>query len=172
AYDEYSQSRAGMEGRLQQWAHYVDRYRGQWKDADDDTPFADMNPPRIARMIDIHTARTLQTIIPDRSRLDFFAFGPETSYEGEPVDPLTEKYGLAAANAIRNDLINGRFIENLKKALWDLFSLGNCVMMPTWELSIQYRYAKQPNPEYDPAQPFTVDNVDGQFMFTPVQPEI
>ena len=164
AYDEYSTSRSQMEPLLSKWAHYTNRFLGEWQDADDDTPFADMNHPKIARMIDIHVARVLQTIIPDRSRLDFFAFGSETDYEGQPPDPLTEKYGAAAANAIRNDLITGRFVEEIKKALWEFFALGNCVMMPTWDLSIQYRYRRVPNPALEePDVFFTPDGLAYKF---------
>src|SRR5690606_15781131 len=182
--DEYSTSRAQCESLQAKWAHYVERFMGEWNDADDDTPFADMNHPKIARMVDIHVARVLQTVIPDRSRLDFFAFGPEADYEGQPPDPLTEKYGEAAANAIRNDLINGRFVSEIKKALWDLFVLGNCVLMPTWDLSIQYRYRRVPNPAIEEGLakgevfftpdglPYRLDLVDGGYTPTLIDPEI
>lgn len=189
-WQDYSTGKSGKAERDHKWDTYMLRYRGKFQDASDDSPFAGLNPPKIARIIDIHVARTLQVLIPDRSRMDFFQFVPEDEYTGQAPDPLTVQYGEAAANAIRNDLICGHFVRDLKRALYDYFMFGNMVMLPVWEQSIQYKFTKQPNPEYqqwvmensamvamaaarnEPIPATRMNDVDGEITFTPINPYI
>lgn len=171
-FDEYSTSRAQMEPLLKRWEQYTKRFRGEWEDGADDAPFGAINYPRIARMVDVHIARVLQTVIPDRMRMDFFAFEPEASYEGDMPSPDDEAYARAATNGVRNDMINANYAREVKDALWSGFVKGNAVMLGSWDLDIQYRYRRVPNPEFDPENPFRVDMVDGKPVVTPIQPEI
>lgn len=172
AWNTYTNSRGQMEDRLRQWSDDLQRYRAAWRDGADDTPFMDLYSPKIARIVDIHVARTMQGLFPDRMRMDFFTFSPETDYMGEPVDPAVMEYAQAAENGVRNDMINGRFVPEMKTNLFNLFATGNFYAMLTWEMRLQYRYTRVPNPEYDPEVPYRVDMVKGKPVVTPIEPEI
>lgn len=172
AWNEYVLSKGQMAPTHRKWDEYNLRYRSKWKEAEDTTPFSEINPPKIARMIDIHVARTTQGVIPDRSRLDFFQFVPETDYEGEPPDPNAVEYAQAAMNGVRNDMIKCGYVRTTKDSIKDYFMLGNAVQLATWDLKIQYRHKRVPNPKYDPMNPFVEEIVDGEVVKTAVSPEI
>lgn len=176
--DSYTQSKSAMEDRLALWRSDEQRFHaeaatlkqnGEW--------FENHNPPKAARLIDIHKARMFTSIFPDTHRLDFFRLTPDSEQpEGTMPNEQDAEYARMAEIALRNDLINGKFIQQADDCLTDKFIFGNAYLLSVWELDIQFRYEWVDNPEYNPQLPpeqnVKLDIVDGVEVPTPIQPKI
>lgn len=176
-YNSAKESQSAIGERLETWRQDEQRFFSEKKVLDDDNWFSRINPPRGARIIDMHKARMFQSTIPDTHRLDFFNLTPEAEqFEGQLPDEQDAQYAEMATIAVRNDLINGRFMDDYDDALTDYYVFGNMYLMPVWELSIQFRFENAPNPEYDPNLPPEMnvrkDILDGVEVLTPIRPTI
>lgn len=174
-----TEAKSLMSDRLEVWYQDEERYHGERRKlASDDEWFTSINPPRGARIIDMHKARMLQAVVPDTHRMDFFELTPEAEQpDGQMPNEQDTEYAEQATRALRNDLINSYFIyEDLDPGLTDLFVFGIMYFLPVWELDIQFRYEDQPNPEYNPMLPpeqnVRVDIVDGEQVLTPIRPTV
>lgn len=168
------------------WEFYQERYDAGKSQKGRTSPVDKLDPPKLARIIDLHTARTMQAVIPDRQRMDFFDFIPDSdNFSKDFMQTPQEIYQYAeqAKHAVANDLIDGDFSNEWKMFLRDYFMFGNGFLRPVWDLNIEYRFDRVPNPDYIPWQPnpenpeetdpnFREDIVNGQPVLTPIEPEI
>lgn len=170
--DVYVRSKGAMADRRTRWERFIKRYRGERASESEPGPFDRVCPPKLAPRIDLKIAKLLQTVIPDRERMDFFELVPESTPEGQPPNQQDMLAADYATRAIRNDFIDGDLAGELPRVVWDAHVIGNGIMIATMELDVCFRYIKAPNPEYNPAMPYKISIVDGEPVPEPVSPTI
>lgn len=171
-YNCYIESKSAMTNISRRWARYHGRYRGEKTLRGNESPFDMIDPPKLARIVDVHRARTKQVVVPDEQRYDFFRLIPEVELVGEDADPNMERYAQLAEIAISNDLKDSGFITDFNRSLWDYYVLGNMVMMPCYEFMLKNKFERRDNPEYDPTLPpeenYAEEVVNGALVRTPI----
>ena len=156
---DYDDARGQMEPFRERWARYYDMYMNDWTPPADDSPFAQFNVPKLARVIDLVIANVMGATIPDKMRLDFFRLAPVppkrnalAPEDQEAMAKLAEYASLAEA-CIREDLQLSDWMEGVfRPSLKDLFVTGNMFTLLIYDEDIRTEFKRELNPFYDPSK--------------------
>lgn len=149
----YTDSKRFMARKRKNWVRHYERYRALFVDEKEDGPLKSLNPPKMAKILDLFVARVMQLTIPDKQRLDFINLTPDPTAEPVFTEEVLAQYAELATVAVREDLRKAEFVKLYRRMLLDLAVTGNMLALSTYDYRVQYRFVRKPNPEYDPGLP-------------------
>jgi hypothetical protein len=164
---QYQDSKGQMVPIMEEYRQFWDMYRGEYVPPGDDSPYRDINVPKLAKISDVFKATLSSITWPEKTNPDWLNLVPKKKGSEEDLtNEMLARYAEMVTAGVKNDIIQSEMVEDYDRCLLDLLVTGNMYMLAEYSLDMKFLHKRQVNPEYNEAEPFKVA-ADGTLHMVP-----
>lgn len=163
----YQDSKGQMVPTIADYRQYWEMYRGDYIPPGDDSPYREINVPKLAKICDIFKATLSSITWPEKTNPDWLNLVPRRKGNDQDLsnDMLTS-YAEMVTAGIKSDIIQSDMIDDYDRCLLDLLVTGNMWMIAEYALEMKYLHKRAVNPDFNEQQPWRVAK-DGSLHMIP-----